>query len=76
MLGLWCREQDLNLHALRHWILSPARLPIPPSRRIESGKETSLLRSEYQTVHSSGTRRGVEVRHATRLEKGEIVILI
>jgi len=19
---LWCREQDLNLHALRHWILS------------------------------------------------------
>jgi hypothetical protein len=29
---LWCREQDSNLHALRHWILSPARLPIPPSR--------------------------------------------
>jgi hypothetical protein len=28
----WCREQDSNLHALRHWILSPARLPIPPSR--------------------------------------------
>ena len=28
----WCREQDLNLHAFRHWILSPARLPIPPSR--------------------------------------------
>ncbi|MGO9123543.1 MAG: hypothetical protein ACLP6G_01505, partial [Terriglobales bacterium] len=20
----WCREQDSNLHALRHWILSPA----------------------------------------------------
>ncbi len=30
---VWCREQDSNLHALRHWILSPARLPIPPSRR-------------------------------------------
>jgi hypothetical protein len=28
----WCRGQDLNLHALRHWILSPARLPIPPPR--------------------------------------------
>ena len=31
-VGGWCREQDSNLHALRHWILSPARLPIPPSR--------------------------------------------
>jgi hypothetical protein len=25
-----CERQDLNLHGLPHWILSPARLPIPP----------------------------------------------
>ena len=25
-----CERQDLNLHAFRLWILSPARLPIPP----------------------------------------------
>ena len=30
--NLWCREQDLNLHAFRHTVLSRARLPIPPSR--------------------------------------------
>ena len=29
-----CRGQDLNLHALRHQILSLARLPISPPRRI------------------------------------------
>ena len=23
----WCTEQDLNLHALRHWNLNPTRLP-------------------------------------------------
>ena len=25
-----CERQDLNLHGLPHWILNPARLPIPP----------------------------------------------
>ena len=25
-----CERQELNLHRLPHWILSPARLPIPP----------------------------------------------
>jgi len=28
------REQGSNLHALRHRILNPARLPIPPSRLV------------------------------------------
>ena len=30
----WCREQDLNLHAFRHTVLSRARLPIPPPRPV------------------------------------------
>ena len=25
-----CERQELNLHGFPHWILSPARLPIPP----------------------------------------------
>ena len=27
---LHCEGGELNPHALRHWILSPARLPVPP----------------------------------------------
>ncbi len=30
----WCGAQDLNLHALRHTVLSRARLPIPPAPRL------------------------------------------
>ncbi len=29
----WCARQDLNLHALRHYHLKVARLPIPPRAR-------------------------------------------
>ncbi|CCV04192.1 hypothetical protein MESS2_1220029 [Mesorhizobium metallidurans STM 2683] len=29
--GIWCPEEDSNLHALRHTDLNRARLPIPPS---------------------------------------------
>jgi hypothetical protein len=28
-----CESRELNPDALRHWILSPARLPIPPLSR-------------------------------------------
>ena len=35
----WCERGELNPYPLRDWILSPARLPIPPlSHRIGSGK--------------------------------------
>ena len=30
-----CERQELNLHGFPHWILSPARLPIPPLSQIE-----------------------------------------
>ena len=33
----WCPEEDSNLHALRHWYLKPARLPIPPSGQMSWG---------------------------------------
>jgi hypothetical protein len=31
-VSLDCERRDLNPHALRHWILSPARLPFRHSR--------------------------------------------
>src|SRR5256885_8100105 len=26
----WCERRDSNSHGFPHWILSPARLPVPP----------------------------------------------
>ena len=34
----WCARQDLNLHALRHYHLKVARLPIPPRARSPQNK--------------------------------------
>jgi hypothetical protein len=40
-----CERGDLNPHALRHWILSPARLPFRHSRvRIKVLKFKSFLK--------------------------------
>ena len=36
---VWARK-DLNLHALRHWFLRPACLPIPPLARVYEYKKT------------------------------------
>ncbi len=32
--NLWCGREDLNLHTVRHQILSLACLPIPPRPRL------------------------------------------
>ena len=29
----WCGRRDLNSHAVKHWNLNPACLPIPPLPR-------------------------------------------
>ena len=29
----WCGRRDLNSHAVKHWNLNPARLPVPPRSR-------------------------------------------
>jgi hypothetical protein len=40
-----CERQDLNLHGFPHWILSPARLPIPPlSQSVTYYQFESVLR--------------------------------
>jgi hypothetical protein len=52
--GSWCREQDLNLHAFRHWILSPARLPIPPSRQLGKTEYISQLTRNHRSPSIRG----------------------
>ena len=47
-----CERQDLNLHGLPHWILSPARLPIPPlSLRLHS-RCFRVASLDFQTLYS------------------------
>ena len=42
---LECERRDLNPHALRHWILSPARLPFRHSRvRTKVQQNRALLK--------------------------------
>src|SRR5262245_27907266 len=38
----WCAREDLNLHALRHWLLKPACLPFHHSR-VERGYFTCFF---------------------------------
>ena len=40
----WCARQDLNLHALRHYHLKVARLPIPPRAHGTPYNETIFVR--------------------------------
>src|SRR2546423_9389754 len=49
-VGSRCQRGDSNPHGLLHWILSPARLPIPPLRRSRP-KDSDRLR-----LHQSGDR--------------------
>ncbi|VBB45474.1 hypothetical protein TRIP_B350425 [uncultured Desulfatiglans sp.] len=30
----WCERGDSNPYGISHWILSPARLPVPPLSRL------------------------------------------
>jgi hypothetical protein len=38
----WCRDPESNRNALRRGILSPVRLPIPPSRQRRTALSTIL----------------------------------
>src|SRR5262245_43818349 len=33
----WCERRDLNSHGFPHWILNPARLPVPPLSHEDCG---------------------------------------
>ena len=51
----WCARQDLNLHALRHYHLKVARLPIPPRARSLQNKSIFAPTSKVILVSSAST---------------------
>src|SRR5690606_21622951 len=48
VLPAWCGRRDSNPHALRHWNLNPARLPIPP--RPQEGLWRSLFKASLSLI--------------------------
>src|SRR5579885_1024778 len=66
----WCERRDLNPHALRHWILSPARLPFRHSRLARKLREIpSLLKGRrlsacFARRFGDGSRKGGGIREA------------
>mgnify|MGYP000061022858 CR=1 FL=1 len=57
LLTLWCRWPDSNRHALRHLILSQARLPIPSHRQMRSFDYTTAGRIFQVQISRGGTNR-------------------
>src|SRR5262245_27936995 len=54
-----CERRDSNPHGLPHWILSPARLPIPPlplDRKIWTTEAANEWRIREWRERSRGTR--------------------
>ena len=45
-----CERRDLNPHGFPHWILSPARLPIPPLSQVIYCKAFTTIRTEPNTT--------------------------
>ena len=50
----WCARQDLNLHALRHYHLKVARLPISPRAQRNPHNETSFGRRRKVNLTPAG----------------------
>src|SRR5215813_9555261 len=66
---LWCARGDSNSHALRHWILSPARLPVSPLARLKDYE--SVSRSAEPVSYSITPVRGRSVEwHPGERESG------
>src|SRR5207249_2659643 len=46
----WCERGELNPHPLRDWILSPARLPVPPLSHTEDLSNPTQARNVARAV--------------------------
>ena len=46
----WCERGELNPHGVTHWILSPARLPVPPLSHVINIKGFKGTLSNLVTV--------------------------
>src|SRR5215467_1088373 len=53
----WCERRDLTSHGFPHWILSPARLPIPPLSHEDYGvdrNEPRVWRHALESARRAG----------------------
>ena len=63
MAGSWCERGDLNPYPLRDWILSPARLPIPP---LSPGAQLRDLYPKTVRFNGVGNSDKFQLQQATR----------
>ena len=44
LIIIWCERRDSNSHALRHWYLKPACLPIPPLSQMDKSGTAGTIK--------------------------------
>ena len=59
-LAGWCERGDSNSHGLPHWILSPARLPIPPLSRAGRSDADIISAAFRRMLERNGRRSPLE----------------
>src|SRR5262245_66582345 len=55
--GTWCERRDSNSHGLPHWILSPARLPVPPLSHATQRADVAISAADYSDARVARVRR-------------------
>ena len=74
-LYMWCREWESNPHSSRNGILSPARLPIPPSRlRFNIIAQFARL-SKLVCLRCMHRSLNWQVRHLKRQKKKRYILV-
>jgi hypothetical protein len=73
LILLRCERGDLNPHALRHWILSPARLPFRHSRAAAQAIRiiSSFEAADRRRLFNSSWTRSMKSRNVDRLFRAD-----
>jgi hypothetical protein len=61
-----CEREDSNLHGLPHWILNPARLPIPPLSHILPGNDLRRIVLFLPILSTPGPTTEIQVARGHR----------
>ena len=81
IFGFWCERGELNPHGLPHWILSPARLPVPPRShgnlvRHLSDRLTFAVRPTRPELGPSGPPCPVRLARSPRAPRRPATVLL
>jgi hypothetical protein len=77
LILLDCERGDLNPHALRHWILSPARLPFRHSRMVRGCDPGFIVRTEFPDKFDTIAARQAFINEqdaGTRVSDSQVVL--